>query len=106
MYQKLFEKDDDSICKLDLVNFIKYCSNKDYCKSVIAKIISQGHIIGTNINIAVFAKLALDIRVEFKMEDEGGVNHKIKRLIINEQGIYEFLESDTAHMFLKELRKQ
>jgi hypothetical protein len=40
------------------------------------------------------------------LEEKSGVNKKIKRLIIREEGIKEFLESDTVNMFLKDLRKK
>ena len=56
-----------------------------------------------DIDIALYAKIGHDIILDFKMEDST-LNSKVKRMIIRNEGVIDFLVSDSILQFMRDLK--
>ena len=65
--------------------------------------LKEYNVLTQDIDIALFAKIGHDMSLDFEMEDNR-LNSKVKRMIIRNQGIIDFLESNTILQFMRDLK--
>ncbi|CDW87987.1 UNKNOWN [Stylonychia lemnae] len=93
----------NDIEKSDIIRLLQYCEDYDQLVEQVMIRMKDHKYLRSDIDIALYAKIGHDLILDFKMEDST-LNSKVKRMIIRNQGVQDFLKSDSMLQFMRDFK--